>query len=123
MKNVLLRVCRATHRYNERQIAAKMGMTPEEYIELETGASIMTPRQAEQLSDVYNIEREYFLESSEQLDLLLSRAEVIRHLQSEVERLKQFVFVTKDLLLDGNREDETEEMDKNADHEQKTAHQ
>jgi transcriptional regulator with XRE-family HTH domain len=111
MKNVLLRVCRATHRYNERQIAAKMGMTPEEYIDLETGVTIMTPRQAEQLSDVYNIEREYFLESSEQLDLLLARAEVIRHLQSEVERLKQFAIVTKDLLPDGGAKNEVEETD------------
>lgn len=106
-----MQVCRATHRYNERQIAAKLGMTPEEYIGLESGVTIMTPRQAEQLSDVYNIEREYFLESAQQLDLLLTRAEVIKHKESEIERLKQFIFVNKDVLLNAEANDKTKMTD------------
>ncbi|OQP60363.1 hypothetical protein A3860_33835 [Niastella vici] len=122
MKNVLMQVCRATHRYNERQIAAKLGMTPEEYIDLETGTTVMTPRQAEQLSDVYNIEREYFLESSQQLDLLLARANVILHHQAEIERLKKFVVVTKTLLHDSNAGNEIT-VNENAGYGQETAHQ
>jgi transcriptional regulator with XRE-family HTH domain len=108
MKNVLMQVCRVMHRYNEKQIAAKLGITPEEYIELETSTVAMTPRQAEWLSNVYSIDREYFLESSRQLELLLARAEVIKHKESEIERLKQFIFVNKDLLLNTEAEDETE---------------
>jgi transcriptional regulator with XRE-family HTH domain len=123
MKNVLMQVCRAMHRYNERQIAAKLGMTPEDYIELETGATIMKPAQAEWLSDVYNIDREYFLESSQQLDLLLAQAEALKHLNAEIERIKKFVFVHKDLLLDSKRESETEGNDKNAGYEQETTRQ
>ena len=136
MKNVLLQACRAMRGYNERQIAAKLGMKPEDYIELETGAIIMTSAQAEWLSDLYRIDRQFFLESSQQLDLLLTRAEVIKQLQteneyqhSELERIRLFIFINKDKFLDDNREDETEEMDeieemdKNADHEQETSHQ
>lgn len=117
MKNVLLQVCRTMHRYNERQIAAKLGMAPEEYIELETGIRVMTPRQAEQLSDVYTIDREYFLESSQQLDLLLARAEVIKHFGAENERLRKFVETTHTLLLDGKPDNETG-LNENAGYEQ-----
>lgn len=110
MKNVLMQVCRAMHRYNERQIAAKLGMTPEDYIELETGATVMKPAQAEWLSDVYNIDREYFLESAQQLDLLLARVEVIKHQQSEIERYKKFVEVTYVMLQTMPTEKEIEEI-------------
>lgn len=126
MKNVLLCVCRATHRYDEKQIAAKMGITPEEYIELETGITIMTPVQAEQLSNLYSIDKENFLESSLQLDLLLARAEVIRHLQSEIQRLKKFVKVTQTMLQNMPEENEIEAIKahiKSIGDEQETIHQ
>jgi transcriptional regulator with XRE-family HTH domain len=115
MKNVLLQACRAMRGYNERQIAAKLGMKPEDYVELETGAIIMTSAQAEWLSDAYGIGRKFFLESSQQLDLLLTRTEVIKQLQSEneyqqseLERLRTFIFIHKELLLDSQAGDETE---------------
>lgn len=115
--------CRVTHRFDEKQIAAKLGITPNEYKELETSALAMTPAHAEQLAAVYHIGAEYFLESSQQLELLLSRAEVIKHQGSELERLRKFVFVTKDLLLNGKSESEIEGMDKAGSDEQETTRQ
>ena len=122
MENVLMCLCRTTHRYNVKQIAAKLGITPNEYTELETSARAMTPAQAERLAAVYSIDAEYFLESSRQLELLLTRAEVIKHLQSENIRLQKFVEVTHKLLHNSKTEDETN-MNVNAGYGQETTRQ
>ena len=115
-----MQVCRTMHRYTEKQIADKLGMSLRKYIELEMSAVAMTPEQAAQLSAVYYIDAEHFLESSRQLELLFAREEVIRHKESELERLRQFIFVNKNKFLDSKPEDEIEDVDKNVDHEQET---
>ena len=71
----------------ELRIAEELGITPDEYIELETGALAMTPEQAEALAQVFDIDSGPFLESSRQLELLLTREEIIKTLQEENKKL------------------------------------
>lgn len=121
MKNVVMQLCRETNGYSEQQVADKLGMTPDEYTELETSAVYMSPERAGQLSALYNIDAEYFLESSRQLELLDARAEVIKHFGAEIERYKKFVNAM--LLLTNETMNGTEAKDKHASHGQETVHQ
>ncbi|AEW02358.1 helix-turn-helix domain protein [Niastella koreensis GR20-10] len=123
MKNVLMQVLRETHGYNKKQIADKLGMTPQDYIELETSLVAMTPEQAYQLAAVYNIHQEYFLESSRQLELLLTRNAVVQQQQSEIEHFRQFMFIHKELFLDSVWKKKTEVNDENVSDEQEITHQ
>ena len=54
-ENVLLRLCRTSHRLSRPQVASKLGLTPEDYKELETGVTFMTPKEAKVLAELYNI--------------------------------------------------------------------
>lgn len=84
-------MCRASHGYTERQTADKLGMTPEDYNELETSAAAMTPAQAGKLAALFKIDAEYFLESSRQLELLLTRAYLLSHFQLENQRQEKLI--------------------------------
>jgi DNA-binding XRE family transcriptional regulator len=105
MENVLMSLCRATHNFTQEQIATRIGLKQEEYIELETGVIAMQSWHAEVLSDLYTIDQKYFLESAQQLDLLLARAELIKKLQAENKilqadnmRFKKFMEITHGML-------------------------
>lgn len=98
MKNVLLRLCRKTHRMSKGQIACELNITPDQYGELENGVITMTPARAKGLEKLYNIPARYFLESARQLDLLKTREEVIKHLNAENERLNRVMETGYELL-------------------------
>lgn len=124
MENIVMSLCRATHNLTPEQIAAKIGLAPEEYNELEIGAMAMQTWHAEVLSDAYDIDRKYFLDSAQQLDLLLARAELIKKLQAEIKllqadnmRFKKFAEITHDML--GLMQGANEVIEKNASDERK----
>jgi hypothetical protein len=128
MENVVMSLCRATHNFTQEQIATRIGLKQEEYIELETGALPMQSWHADVLSDVYDIDQKYFLESAQQLDLLLARAELIKKLQAENKtlqadnmRFKKFAEIIYEML--GLMQSANDVHDKNVSDERKTTRQ
>jgi transcriptional regulator with XRE-family HTH domain len=128
MENVVMSLCRTTHNLTQEQIATRLGLKTEEYSDLETGAIVMQSWHADVLSDVYDIDQKYFLESAQQLDLLLGRAELIKKLQAENKilqadnmRFKKFAEITYDLL--GLMQGANDVLDKNMNDERKTTPQ
>lgn len=97
-------------------------MTSKEYKKLEKGTLLMTRKQASRLADAYHIGPKYFLKSSRQLDLLLTRAEVINVLNLQ-KRLYEIITDEKSgSVRNSKTKNETEAIDKNAGHEH-TSHQ
>lgn len=91
MENVLMRLCRHTHGMTRKQAARKLGMSLNDYRELETAEATLTPKQARQLSKLYGIGASYFEEAARQLETLHTRAQVIQILKSDNERLNELM--------------------------------
>ena len=123
-----MHACREARSYTHRQIADKMSLTPAEYVELETSDVTMTAAHAEKLATIYNIDKEHFLESSQQLELLYTRVEVIKKLKAENEIYKKYMEASYNLLMDfeiihTDTENRMEANNKTANDEQDTPRQ
>lgn len=91
MENVLLRFCRVKNRYSNKKVAASLGITTQEYMEIEKGELMITYAQARQLGKLYKMNGEYFYEAARQLDQLLSCGLVIKILRSENARMNELL--------------------------------
>lgn len=78
MENILMRFCREQHRYPPSAVAAKMKISIEEYMDIETGTTLLTSEQAKQLGKIYKVNPSYFSKEAEQLELLLLRTAIIK---------------------------------------------
>ena len=89
MSNVVLKLCRETHRYPHSKIAKTFGITVKEYTGIEDGDVLMNREQSEKLGKLYKMKSDYFYTSALQLDCLLVRKEVIRILKWKNDQLRQ----------------------------------
>jgi hypothetical protein len=91
MENVLLVFCRETHHYTPEAVAAHLGISVADYLELETRELFITSEQAEQVGRLYNTQSEYFYESAELIDLLLAGNEIIHFQREQIRQLRQLL--------------------------------
>jgi transcriptional regulator with XRE-family HTH domain len=89
MENIMMRYCREKHRYSYSRIAKHLGISDIEYKELEIGKQLITPEQADQLGELFNVKGDYFYQAAMQLEGLLSKSDFIRVLQEELKRFKE----------------------------------
>jgi transcriptional regulator with XRE-family HTH domain len=88
MGNILLQYCRLTNGYSNLKVAAHLGISENEYLNIEKGNTLLDRQQAILLSNLFNIEPVYFLKEAVQLELLNSQAELIKVLRGEILRLR-----------------------------------
>jgi transcriptional regulator with XRE-family HTH domain len=88
MENILMRFCRETNRYTVKTVAAKLGISVDDYIEIETGEILLTEEQAKILGKLYNARTSYFNDEAIQLDLLRTKIEIIKALKSKISSLE-----------------------------------
>ena len=89
MENILIRFCRETYKQRPDVVAAHLGINISEYQEIETGKMLLTKRQARQLGKLFKVKGNYLFEAALQLDLLLTKTEIIKIQKREIEELKQ----------------------------------
>ncbi|MEO6542393.1 MAG: hypothetical protein ABIN74_15430 [Ferruginibacter sp.] len=89
MENMIMQFCRETHRYTRARVAVWLRVTLKEYRELETGQQLLTPKQAAQLGKLYKVKGIYFYRAALQLELLVTRREIIRVQKEEIARLRK----------------------------------
>ena len=87
MNNIILVLLRHGKGYRKSQVAVKIGITYGEYIAIENGEQLMTFEIAQKLSELYGIKSKYFYEAASQLDLLITRGEVIKLQNSRMQEL------------------------------------
>ena len=88
MENILMRFCRETNRYTVKTVAAKLGISVDDYIEIETGEILLTEEQAKILGKLYNARTSYFNDEAIQLDLLRTKIEIIKALKAKINSLE-----------------------------------
>jgi hypothetical protein len=91
VENILLIFCRNTYQYTPEAVAAHLGTSVADYLELESGQSLIVPKQAEQLACLYNTKSEYFYEAAELIDLLLAHNKVIHFQREQIRQLRQLL--------------------------------
>ena len=96
MENLIMKLCRETKGYPLHEVAKKLGATTAVYKAIECGDILMTREQAEQLGALYDIKPAYFYEQALQIDLLATRAAIIRVIKNQCKTLEQRI---KDGLL------------------------
>ncbi len=89
MENILMRFCRETHKHTPNTVAAHLSINVSEYQEIETGKILLTKKQARQLGKLFKVKSDYFYEGALQLDLLLTKNEIIKMQKTQIEELKQ----------------------------------
>jgi transcriptional regulator with XRE-family HTH domain len=89
MENILMRFCRETNRYTVKTVAMKLGVSVDDYIEIETGEILLTEEQAKILGKLYNAHTSYFNDEAIQLDLLRTKIEIIKALKSKISSLER----------------------------------
>jgi hypothetical protein len=89
MENILMRFCRETNHCAVKTVAAKLDVTVDEYIGLETGEILLSDAQAKELGKLYNANPSYFAAEALQVDLLRTRIEIIKTLKAEINSLNQ----------------------------------
>lgn len=109
MKNIILVLLRHNKNYRRSQVAAKIGITREKYIAIETGEEMMSFEIAEQLGELYSIEGKYLYQAALQLDLLIARGEAIKNINDANNRMGK--------LLEGGYELLHSSMQKSSSHE------
>ena len=91
MKNTILVLLRHSNNYRKSQVATKIGIPYQEYVAIENGEEMMTREISQQLGKLYSIEGKYCYEAAKQLDLLITRGEVIKHLNGENQRMEKLL--------------------------------
>ena len=89
MENILMRFCRETYKQRPDAVAAHLGINIAEYQELEPGKVLLTKKQARQLGKLFKVKSDYFFKAALQMDLLLTKTEIITIQKGEIEELKQ----------------------------------
>ena len=84
-----MRFCRETHQYTSDMVAAHLHISTSEYNEIETGKRLLFEKQAHRLGQLFNVNGEYIYQAALQLDLLLSKSEIIKFHKEKIEELKQ----------------------------------
>jgi transcriptional regulator with XRE-family HTH domain len=84
MENILMRFCRETKRYTVKTVATKLGISVDDYIGVETGEILLTEEQAKILGKLYNAHSSYFNDEAIQLDLLITKIEIIKTLKAKI---------------------------------------
>jgi plasmid maintenance system antidote protein VapI len=84
-----MRFCRETRKHAPNTVAAHLGINVSEYQEIETGKILLTRKQANQLGKLFNVKADYFYQAALQLDLLLTKNEIIKMQKIRIEELKQ----------------------------------
>ncbi len=97
MENILMRFCRETQKHTSHAVAAHLGINISEYQEIERGKILLTKKQARQLGKLFNVKGDYFYEAALQLDLLLTKSEIIKMQKIQMEELKQQPHILKNL--------------------------
>ena len=88
MENILMRFCRETNRYTVKKVAMKLGICIDDYIGIETGEILLTEEQAKILAKLYNAHSSYFNDEAIQLDLLITKIEIIKALKAKINSLE-----------------------------------
>lgn len=83
MENMLMRFCRENHRQTLDSIATQLHVSVDEYLKIENGEILLNFEQADRLGQLYKADSSLFYEAAMQLDLLLTRIEIIKVLQWE----------------------------------------
>jgi len=89
MKNILLSFCRETRSHNVRAIAKNLGISINQYKEIETGKILITETQARQLGKLFKVNGDYLYNSALQLELLLTGKEIIKSLRERNKQLEE----------------------------------
>ncbi len=89
MENILLRFFRELNEYSPNDIANHLGISKEEYHDIETGNALLKDLQTQQLAKLFKIKSDYLKKSAYQLDLLLARNEMIKIQRREIQELNQ----------------------------------
>ena len=95
MENIVMRYFRETHGHTPTEIAKNIGISLKEYQEIETGQLLLSESQAEQLAQLFNVNKDFLLEAAEQLDLLLARNEIIKIQKEKIDQLQQQLNVNR----------------------------
>jgi hypothetical protein len=88
MENILMRFCRETNRYTIKAVAAKLSISIDDYIGIETGEILLTEEQAKILGKLYHAHASYFNDEAIQLDLLKTKIEIIKALKAKINSLE-----------------------------------
>ena len=88
MENILMRFCRETNRYTVKTVAMKLGICIDDYIGIETGEILLTEEQVKILGKLYNAHSSYFNDEAIQLDLLITKIEIIKTLKAKINSLE-----------------------------------
>lgn len=91
MNNILMFCFRRTKKYSPKKVAAKLGISVDEYIEIERGLLMPTPVLMQKLGELYNVNGDYFYEAALQLEDLLSTRLVLKILKNENERMNKLL--------------------------------
>jgi len=84
-----MRFCRETYKQSPDTVAAHLNININEYQEIETGKILLTKKQARQLGKLFHVKSDYFYKAALQLDLLLTKNEIIKIQKEQIEQLKQ----------------------------------
>jgi DNA-binding XRE family transcriptional regulator len=82
-------ICREKHKHSPETVAAHLGISADEYKEIETGKTLLTWQQARRLGKLFNVKVRYIYHAALQLDLLLSKTEMVSFQKGRIGELKQ----------------------------------
>lgn len=88
MENIVMRYFREIYNLTPAQTAHRLGISADEYLQIETGEQLLSECQAEQLALLFNLHKGFLLESAEQLDLLLARNAIIAIQREKIKQLQ-----------------------------------
>jgi DNA-binding XRE family transcriptional regulator len=95
MENILIRYFREASGLVPETIAANLGISVNEYYEMETGQLLMTKKQAYQLGKLFRVNGSYIYEAVQQLDLLMAINEIIKIRKEKIAELETQVLNLK----------------------------
>jgi hypothetical protein len=77
MENIVMRYFREIYGYTPVETAHRLGISVDDYLNIETGEQLLSESRAEQLVLLFNLRKGLLLEAAEQLDLLLARKQLL----------------------------------------------
>ncbi len=99
MQNILLFFCRRTKHYSQKDVANRLGISIDQYRELESGDVLLTYEQARKLGKLYNAETKYFSQAAQHLDLLLTSQANNKLLKANNDQLKERLKSMGEMIL------------------------
>ena len=89
MENIILRFCRETQGHTHESLAAELGISVQEYKELENGKKMLTANHVFKLSRLFGIRGQYIYLAALQLDLLLATRETVDFQNEKIKELER----------------------------------